>query len=223
MINGNNSSTGTRALILESAERRFARYGYSKVTMDEIAAEAGLKKASLYYYFPTKEELYHAVLDQEFAKFQKDVELIVAGDNAARERILAYVDSRYEFFNRLLHLNTMDYRLATRNKPALRAIFRRYAAQESRWLTSLFEEGQKRGEFGSVSPRKSAEAFLHLMQGLRARFMRDYEDGPVGPAIFSQFRRELLFITDIFLNGIAGRKAKRTVRGRAVKIPRAIR
>jgi TetR/AcrR family transcriptional regulator len=39
----------TKALILEAAQRQFARYGLSKVTMDEIAEEVGMGKASLYY------------------------------------------------------------------------------------------------------------------------------------------------------------------------------
>ena len=40
-------------VILRSAQRRFASFGYSKVTMDEIAEDIGMAKASLYYYFPT--------------------------------------------------------------------------------------------------------------------------------------------------------------------------
>ncbi len=47
-------SSKTEALILESAQRQFAHYGFSKVTMDEIAQEVGMGKASLYYYFPDK-------------------------------------------------------------------------------------------------------------------------------------------------------------------------
>ena len=38
--------------ILEAARSRFAHYGYSKVTMEEIALDVEMGKASLYYYFP---------------------------------------------------------------------------------------------------------------------------------------------------------------------------
>ena len=48
-------STEKQAVILDAARKRFAYYGFSKVTMDEIAADIGMGKASLYYYFPTKE------------------------------------------------------------------------------------------------------------------------------------------------------------------------
>ncbi len=214
MRNENKKSGGTYSLILESAERQFARFGYSRVTMEDIAAEAGFRKASLYYYFPTKEELFQAVLDRKYEEFRRQVELLLSNGASARERVQAYVEARYEFFSHLLHLNTLDYRTTTRNKPAFRAIFRKYADQELKWLTGIFESGLAHGEFALESPRRSAEVFLHVMQGLRARFMRDHEDIPASSAAFAQFRKEALFVTEIFLNGISGRKAKKTDRAK---------
>ena len=48
------------ALILAAAERVFAGAGFSGATMAQIAAEAGLPKANLHYYFGSKETLYRA-------------------------------------------------------------------------------------------------------------------------------------------------------------------
>ncbi len=43
--------------ILSRAEEMFLKFGYSKVTMDEIAANIGMSKKTLYKFFPSKEEL----------------------------------------------------------------------------------------------------------------------------------------------------------------------
>ena len=51
------------AAILAAAERVFSRAGFHGARMAEIAAEAGLPKANLHYYFGTKERLYRAVLE----------------------------------------------------------------------------------------------------------------------------------------------------------------
>ncbi len=51
------------AAILAAAERVFSRGGFEAARMAEIAAEAGLPKANLHYYFGTKERLYAAVLE----------------------------------------------------------------------------------------------------------------------------------------------------------------
>ena len=48
--------------IIQAAIKRFAHFGVSKTTMSEIAADLSLSKASLYYYFPDKLNLYAEVL-----------------------------------------------------------------------------------------------------------------------------------------------------------------
>ncbi len=47
----------SRARILEAADARFADYGYTKTTMAEIAADAGMCAANLYRHFRNKEDL----------------------------------------------------------------------------------------------------------------------------------------------------------------------
>jgi len=50
--------------IIKAAEKIFAMNGFRGATTADIAAEAGLPKANIHYYFRTKEELYRAVLDE---------------------------------------------------------------------------------------------------------------------------------------------------------------
>src|ERR687898_299399 len=49
-------------LIIDAAQKRFAHFGVGKTTMNEIADDLSISKASLYYYFPDKLNLYAAVL-----------------------------------------------------------------------------------------------------------------------------------------------------------------
>lgn len=53
----------TRQRILEAATNVFARRGYGQATVSEIAAEAGISMGALYHHFPSKEDLYRALLD----------------------------------------------------------------------------------------------------------------------------------------------------------------
>ena len=52
-----------RARILAVARKHFGRHGYRRAVLDEIAAEVGCAKGSLYLEFPGKKELFFAVLD----------------------------------------------------------------------------------------------------------------------------------------------------------------
>jgi len=59
------SANQTRNRILERAYKLFRRKGYSRVTMDDIAAEASLTKRTLYHHFSSKDELLANVLETQ--------------------------------------------------------------------------------------------------------------------------------------------------------------
>lgn len=59
----------SRDAILDAAERLFALRGLAGTTIKQIGAEAGVNAALLYYYFPSKDALYDAVLDRLLTRF----------------------------------------------------------------------------------------------------------------------------------------------------------
>lgn len=61
--------------IISAAEKVFAEKGFSGGTTQEIADEAGLPKANVHYYFPTKEGLYARVLDDILEEWKSDAEI----------------------------------------------------------------------------------------------------------------------------------------------------
>jgi len=63
-----------RRAILEVAERSFFERGFADTSMSTIAAELGGSKTTLWSYFPSKEELFQAVLDTKIAEFQKELD-----------------------------------------------------------------------------------------------------------------------------------------------------
>ena len=54
-----------RAAMLKVARTAFLKYGFSETSMSRIAASAGISKATLYNHFPSKEELFVAVCEEE--------------------------------------------------------------------------------------------------------------------------------------------------------------
>ena len=53
-----------RAEIIEAAQKRFALNGYSPTSMDDIAKDVGINKASLYYFFEGKEQIFEAIIKE---------------------------------------------------------------------------------------------------------------------------------------------------------------
>jgi TetR/AcrR family transcriptional regulator len=60
-------------LILDAAEALFARQGFAATTIKAIGRDAGVNPALLYYYFPDKERLYHAVLERRLGNATREM------------------------------------------------------------------------------------------------------------------------------------------------------
>ncbi len=86
-------------LILEAAEKTFAEAGFSGATMQLIADVAGLPKANLHYYFPTKEALYRQVVQTIFQDWLKAADVFDAAPGPV-EGIGAYIDAKLEISRR---------------------------------------------------------------------------------------------------------------------------
>lgn len=82
-------------LILDAAEKVFAEAGFGGATMQLIADMAGLPKANLHYYFPTKEALYRRVVQNIFEIW---LDAAASFDDAAGpvEGIGAYVEAKMD-------------------------------------------------------------------------------------------------------------------------------
>ncbi len=86
-------------LILQAAEKVFAEAGFGGATMQLIADVAGLPKANLHYYFPTKEALYRQVVENIFQNWLKAADIFDAAPGPV-EGIGAYIDAKMEISRR---------------------------------------------------------------------------------------------------------------------------
>jgi AcrR family transcriptional regulator len=87
----------TRQQILETAERLFAEHGYDATSLQMIADEMGLTKAAVYYHFPAKVDIRHAIL---MPRVQQLGTLLdeAAAIRGRRARIEHLVDGFVDFF-----------------------------------------------------------------------------------------------------------------------------
>src|SRR5438094_7744697 len=62
-------AVGKAAIVLAAAKRAFLAAGFGAVSMDTIAREAGVSKATVYAHFGSKEELFGAVIERECERY----------------------------------------------------------------------------------------------------------------------------------------------------------
>lgn len=79
----------TRAALVKAGLELFAEQGFTETTLDQIAAAAGVARATFYNYFKTKEDLALAALDAIFAHVRSEQEEMEPLPHSPRDRILS--------------------------------------------------------------------------------------------------------------------------------------
>jgi len=81
--------TDIRPRILDAARERFAAAGVDATSLRSIASEAGTSIGMIYYYFPTKDDLFLAVVEEVYGRLLADLEAALGGERDFASRALA--------------------------------------------------------------------------------------------------------------------------------------
>jgi len=154
-------------LILEVAQAVLMEKGYHETSMDEIAAEVGISKGTLYSHFASKEELIQKLLENKLRSLRDVAEQIAQRDETAEARLTAMMRFMY------LDLYGMYFRLiySLFNSVEFHALLHAGRIKEPTLFQSiantvmgLFEEGKEAGEFDkSIPTRVMLGIFFSMM------------------------------------------------------------
>jgi AcrR family transcriptional regulator len=86
-----------RQQLLDVARKVFGRRGYHTVTMDAVAKEAGVTKPILYDHFPSKRQLYLALLEADLANLKERLRDALESRAGNRERIRGSFQAYFDF------------------------------------------------------------------------------------------------------------------------------
>lgn len=189
--------------IIEAAIKRFAHFGVAKTTMTEIATDLSLSKASLYYYFPDKLNLYAAVLTTitESGAREDDEKLESEGDpfKAIQFFLKRRTDFIIKYHNILEHLKTFS---PSKIPAELQPVFAQLRKKELHRLTRIIEKGVQSGVFKIKDEKRTAELFFDFLDGFRSSFLVNSPNFfPDKKQFGALLKRETEFAA-IFFNGL---------------------
>jgi TetR/AcrR family transcriptional regulator len=136
-----------RKAILATAERLFARDGLAGSRMDHIAAQAGVNKALLYYYFSSKESMYEAVLEDHFKEFNRQALEVLEAPGAAQEVLLRYVGLHFDFISARHRYAALFHQVMTAGGKGAQRLIRKYFVPRNEAFGRLLERGMREGQF----------------------------------------------------------------------------
>lgn len=82
-VDAGTAGTDRRLAVMSSALVTFARFGYRKTSMDQVAQAANISRPGLYFLFASKEELFRAAVTQTLEQDLLDVERILTTNSEA--------------------------------------------------------------------------------------------------------------------------------------------
>ena len=174
--------------ILDGALEVFRTNGLDGATMDEIALKSGFGKATLYYYFHSKEEVFSAILVNGWEAIWMSLEPIIASEKSPRKT----------FINILLRIAEN----ARKNQGLYSFLFnvpKLINVEERPWKTyqnrlyaviqGILEDGIKVGEFPDVNPELLFKAMGGLFMGL---VLMDDKNEPVSEKEIEKLLNQLI-------------------------------
>jgi AcrR family transcriptional regulator len=90
----------TRTRIVDAALVAFGTRGYDATSLDALAAELGVRKQTILYYFPSKEAVLDAAIDRGAGELSQALEVSLAGAGGGWERVEAIVRSVFQLAGR---------------------------------------------------------------------------------------------------------------------------
>ncbi len=164
--------------IIKKARELFQRFGYKKTTMDEIAAECGKAKSTLYHYYKNKDDVFRAVIrDEKNILHAKVMEIVDMQPNGI-ERIKAYFITMLKEINSVANL----YRLVkkeTTNIISASKLLKELLKEEKTTIIKFHQQVVDEGyypEINKIDVDSMADFLIAAMLGVINYFVLDDEE-----------------------------------------------
>jgi AcrR family transcriptional regulator len=183
-----------------------ARYGYRKMTVDDLAQEVGIGKGTIYLHFSSKEEVVLSHIDRIVDRLKERLRAIALSEAtvAIRLRLMLFARVMYRFDSVQHYTQSLDDLLAAL-RPAFLARRARYFDDEALIFVEVLEEGQKTGTFAFKDSLNAAHALLLATNSLLPYSL---STGELGER--EEIEAKTAAIADLLLTGLLRRDGAQT-------------
>jgi AcrR family transcriptional regulator len=161
------ATAAPRDRILDAADRLLARFGYRKMTVEDLAREAGMGKGTVYLSFPSKADVALACIDRMADRLLARLQTIAAAPGPEAPKLHAMLLERvmHRFDYARPHSASIDGLLDSIRAPLLERR-REYFRREARAIAAVIEQGHRAGAFAVTDATAAARACVFATNSL---------------------------------------------------------
>ncbi len=189
----------TRSKIIKSGLKVFAKKGYFKTTVDDIAKEVGIAKGTVYLYFRDKPSLYISTIEEHFSgaiSFLEEIKMEkVSSTNKLHKIADAWCNYMLKYKSSFAMFTMENINLSRKIMKALKPLIPRHITEMTDIVAQIIDDGIKQKEFRQVEPRIAA---LHFLSTIRTAFFANH--------FFPETSCEIDAVLEVFFNGLVERR-----------------
>ena len=187
--------------ILDATDRLLAGNGYKKMTIDDLAAEVGIGKGSVYLHFASKEEIALSHIDRIIERLKARLYDISLKKTSADRRLKEMLIERVIFrFDSVQHYTQSLNDMLANIRPSLLERRKRHFDEEARLFANLIREGVEAGDFAKVNVNEAAVSLLLATNSLLPYSLSTQELGER-----HEIEKRATRLADLLLKGLCSR------------------
>ena len=161
----NTGKDEVREQLVQAARQVFARYGYKKTALDDIAKEARKGKSTIYYYFKSKDDIFKAVIDAEAEIRAIAIENQISSIEDPKQKLRTYIYVRMKSLK-----NVVNYYEAIKNDLLdnlyfVNSLRNDHFETEVNLVKELLQEGIEKNVYTIPNPELTAKTIVTLLHG----------------------------------------------------------
>jgi AcrR family transcriptional regulator len=191
----------TRDAILDATDRLLTRYGYKKMTIDDLAQEVGIGKGSVYLHFESKEEIALSHIDRIIERLKTRLTAISEKGGSPETRLRKMLVERVMFrFDSVQHYTQSLNDLLSHLRVKLLERRKRYFEEEAKIFARVIDEGRRSGVLDTRNPLETARGLLDATNSLLPYSLSAMELGER-----AEVEKKVKRIADLMLTGLIKR------------------
>jgi AcrR family transcriptional regulator len=203
-MKSNLSKQNMEGQILDAWDRLLARYGYRKMTMDDLASEVGIGKGTIYLYFRGKEDLVYSHIDRVIRQLIDRLERVLRSRLSPADKIREMTVLRVMFrFDAVQHFPESLSEMFRDLRAGVLERREHYFREEVKIFAVVLREGQRAGIFRGTDCSAMANAIVSATNSLLPFHLSTHELGER-----RDIEKMVTLITDLLLQGLLQRNSK---------------
>lgn len=163
---GRPKDLGKRAAILEAAKTLFIEQGYTGVSMDSIAAQAGVSKLTVYSHFGDKETLFSEAVQSKCIEMLPDALFVADAEGPLRDQLIGIGLAFFKLITSDAAISIQRVMMAPETDERLRELFWQAGPERTcEALADFLRSHSERGELQIPDHHLAGQQFLTLVKG----------------------------------------------------------